>query len=300
MSLDFEPTLAHTSSFMEPMDSPSFLLDNSMDYLQYPSPPSPPSYTSSLGLSNPTSSPMTFHPVTLSSLGEYSYAPGTFSTPSRPFTPVENASISPPTLSYSLSNADASSDDQHSTGRHSRGSNPSPPPSVPYAATVPRSHRYNPIGVPPPTRTSARTAASKRRNSKTANNDDSDEGEEEEYQHSSGGGGVDPRREAVRRQRIESEQKRRDELRDGYARLKSTLPSINQKSSKVTLLDRAASHIKYLDAVRNRLETQLKAADDEVNRLRNVNEALMLGTANQRHAAAAIAAVNAGMVPQSF
>lgn len=46
------------------------------------------------------------------------------------------------------------------------------------------------------------------------------------------------RREAVRRQRIESEQKRRDELRDGYARLKSTLPSINQKSSKVTLLDR--------------------------------------------------------------
>jgi chromosome segregation ATPase len=111
---------------------------------------------------------------------------------------------------------------------------------------------------------------------------------------------MDPRREAVRRQRIESEQKRRDELRDGYARLKSTLPSINQKSSKVTLLDRAASHIKYLDAVRNRLEAQLKAADDEVNRLRNVNEALMLGTANQRHAAAAMAAVNAGMVPTSF
>ncbi|KAF8831920.1 hypothetical protein F5879DRAFT_924541 [Lentinula edodes] len=295
MSLDFESTLSH-SSFMEPMESPSFLLDSSMDYLQYPTttPPSPPSYSSALGLSNTTSSPMTFHTVPLSSLGEYGYAPVSFSP--RPYTPADNASISPPTLTYSLSNADASSDDQHS-GRHSRGSNPSPPPSVPYAATVPRSHRFNPIGVPPPTRTSARTAATKRRNSKTAN-EDSDDPEEEEYQQSTGS--VDPRREAVRRQRIESEQKRRDELRDGYARLKSTLPSINQKSSKVTLLDRAASHIKYLDAVRNRLETQLKAADDEVSRLRNVNEALMLGTANQRHAAAAMAAVNAGMVPTSF
>ncbi|KIK70519.1 hypothetical protein GYMLUDRAFT_149023 [Collybiopsis luxurians FD-317 M1] len=295
MSLDFESSLSHSSSFMEPMESPSFLLDNSMDYLQYPNPPSPPNYASTLGLSNTTSSPMTFHTVPLSSLGEYNYAPTAFS-PSRPFTPIDNASISPPTLTYSLSNADVSSDDQHS-GRHSRGSNPSPPPSVPYAATVPRSHRFNPIGVPPPTRTSARTAANKRRNSK-ANNDDSDDPEEEEYHQSSGG--VDPRREAVRRQRIESEQKRRDELRDGYARLKATLPSINQKSSKVTLLDRAASHIKYLDAVRNRLEAQLKAADDEVNRLRNVNEALMLGTANQRHAAAAMAAVNAGMVPTTF
>jgi hypothetical protein len=237
---------------------------------------------------------MTFHTVPLSSLGEYSYTPAAYS-PARSFTPLDNASISPPTLTYNLSNAEASSDEQRS-GRHSRGSNPSPPPSVPYAATVPRSHRFNPIGAPPATRTSARTAASKRKNSK-ANNEDSDDAEEEEYTNS---GGVDPRREAVRRQRIESEQKRRDELRDGYARLKSTLPAINQKSSKVTLLDRAASHIKYLDAVRNRLEAQLKSADDEVNRLRNVNEALMLGTANQRHAAAAMAAVNAGMVPTSF
>lgn len=129
---------------------------------------------------------MTFHTVPLSSLGEYGYAPVSFSP--RPYTPADNASISPPTLTYSLSNADASSDDQHS-GRHSRGSNPSPPPSVPYAATVPRSHRFNPIGVPPPTRTSARTAATKRRNSKTTN-EDSDDPEEEEYQQSTGS--VDP------------------------------------------------------------------------------------------------------------
>jgi hypothetical protein len=46
------------------------------------------------------------------------------------------------------------------------------------------------------------------------------------------------RRETVRKQRIESEQRRRDELREGYARLKETLPASNQKASKVYLLDR--------------------------------------------------------------
>ena len=48
----------------------------------------------------------------------------------------------------------------------------------------------------------------------------------------------DERREAFRRQRIEAEQRRRDELRDGYARLKDVLPVSNQKSSKVSLLER--------------------------------------------------------------
>lgn len=51
---------------------------------------------------------------------------------------------------------------------------------------------------------------------------------------------VTKRREEVRRQRIESEQRRRDELRDGYRRLKDVLPVSNQKSSKVSLLDRGA------------------------------------------------------------
>ena len=46
------------------------------------------------------------------------------------------------------------------------------------------------------------------------------------------------RKEATRRQRIEAEQRRRDELRDGYARLKDALPVSNQKSSKVSLLER--------------------------------------------------------------
>jgi hypothetical protein len=110
------------------------------------------------------------------------------------------------------------------------------------------------------------------------------------------------RRETIRKQRIESEQRRRDELRDGYARLKETLPASNQKSSKVSLLDRgrflllvdamlltipdpATGHLRYLETVKEQLEMRLKSAEGEVHRLRNVNEALMLSTA--RHAVAA-------------
>ena len=44
----------------------------------------------------------------------------------------------------------------------------------------------------------------------------------------------------------------------------------------------ATSHLRYLDTVREQLENRLKAAEAEVHRLRNVNEALMLNTT--RHA----------------
>jgi len=57
------------------------------------------------------------------------------------------------------------------------------------------------------------------------------------------------RRETIRKQRIESEQRRRDELREGYARLKETLPASNQKSSKVSLLDRG-KHQNMVDVPR--------------------------------------------------
>jgi hypothetical protein len=71
----------------------------------------------------------------------------------------------------------------------------------------------------------------------------------------------------------------------------------NQKSSKVSLLDRATTHIKYLEVTTNQLQTRLQQAENEVSRLRNVNEALMLGTAEQRQAVAAAAA--AAVVHQS-
>jgi len=78
-------------------------------------------------------------------------------------------------------------------------------------------------------------------------------------------------------------------LRDGYRKLKDALPVSNQKSSKVSLLDRATTHVKYLEMTAQQLQTRLQQAEAEVQRLRTVNEALMLGTAEQRHAAAAAA-----------
>jgi hypothetical protein len=92
---------------------------------------------------------------------------------------MESASISPPTLTYGLSAGEMSSDDSHATGeRRNRH----------YSATVPRSHRYNPLATPA-TRSSARNAH-KRRNSKSSNDQESDAEEEEEYQP--GSSGIDP------------------------------------------------------------------------------------------------------------
>ena len=51
------------------------------------------------------------------------------------------------------------------------------------------------------------------------------------------------KRETIRRQRIESEQRRRDDLREGFARLKDVLPVSNQKGSKMALLDRGKHSI---------------------------------------------------------
>lgn len=254
-------------------------------------------YVSSLGLAGTpaaTNSP-DFSTLNLSNgLGDYTYSSNSgasyTASPARPFTPQDG--VSPPAL-YSLSAEDISSD--HSSSSVRRGSGSISPPNVPYgAASVPRSHRFNPIAAPT-TRSSSRSVP-KRRASRR--DDDSDE-DDDDFQPSSnvGGGGADMRRETIRRQRIESEQRRRDELREGYRRLKDSLPVSNQKSSKVSLLDRATTHIKYLEVTTQQLQTRLQQAEAEVARLRNVNEALMLGTAEQRQAVAAAAA--AAVVQQS-
>ncbi|EIN14408.1 hypothetical protein PUNSTDRAFT_80751 [Punctularia strigosozonata HHB-11173 SS5] len=84
------------------------------------------------------------------------------------------------------------------------------------------------------------------------------------------------RKEATRRQRIEAEQRRRDELRDGYAKLKDVLPVSNQKSSKVSLLERATNHIVHLEKQNQQLNQRLAALDQEVQRLRALNEKISL------------------------
>lgn len=252
-----------------------------------------PYYVSSIGLSSTPAPNPDFSTLNLSSsLGDYTYSSaGTYApSPARPFTPADG--IAPPAL-YSLSNEDVSSD--HSSGSLRRGSGSMSPPNVPFGgpASVPRSHRFNPIAQPS-TRSSTR-AAPKRRPSRRGDDDSDDD--DEDFQPSTSVAGADMRRETIRRQRIESEQRRRDELREGYRRLKESLPVSNQKSSKVSLLDRATTHIKYLEVTTQQLQTRLQQAEAEVSRLRNVNEALMLGTAEQRQAVAAAAA--AAVVQQS-
>jgi hypothetical protein len=278
--MEFE-TVNHSPFVMDHMESSNgFLLDNGMEsFLQYP-PSSPQTYSTSLLPA--TSSPMSLG-LTLGG-GEYTYSPESYGH--RELTPAfEGTTVSPPMIGYTLSNPGDHSSDELNNGRHSRGSNGSPPPTIPYAATIPRStHRYNPIAVPThlvsattSTRSRVRRATTTRKNT----NEDSDI-DEDDHPSSGGGGGAETRRETVRRQRIESEQKRRDELRDGYTKLREALPAMSQKCSKVVLLDRASQHIKQLSAVKNNLENRLKASEDEVNRLRNVNETLMLSTANHR------------------
>ncbi|KAH9968679.1 hypothetical protein BC827DRAFT_272485 [Russula dissimulans] len=88
------------------------------------------------------------------------------------------------------------------------------------------------------------------------------------------------RKEATRRQRIEAEQRRRDELRDGYARLKDVLPVSNQKSSKVSLLERATNHIVQLEKLNQQLQKKLLGLNAEIARLQNLNEKISLNNAN--------------------
>ncbi|KAH9943995.1 uncharacterized protein BXZ73DRAFT_86978 [Epithele typhae] len=246
-----ENVLDHTknaSDFMDP--AAAYYNDplSGLDYLQYP--PHSPFGVSSMGLP-PTSSPRSFTALPLNGgmndAGELS--------------------------------SDGSSRSRRGSGSHSPG--PAVPPGS--LAAIPRSHRYNPLGTAAITRASARQAqqqAQKKQRSKASAADEFASDDDDDFNPMpSSGANSDMRREEIRRQRIESEQRRRDELRDGYRRLKDALPVSNQKSSKVSLLDHDQTQ----------LQTRLQQAEAETSHLRHVNEALMLGTAEQRHAAAASA-----------
>ncbi|KAH8094611.1 hypothetical protein BXZ70DRAFT_347988 [Cristinia sonorae] len=287
-----EHVLDHTKPDFS-MDTSSYFDASSLnmgDYLQYPHSPN---FGVSMGLP-PTSSPRIggFNSLNLNNgMSEYTYTSTNFTnSPTRPFTPT--GSIYPGALS-NLSTGDLSSDSVSSRSRRGSGAH-SPGPAPGSLAAVPRSHRFNPIAATV-TRSSTRQQKKRAKGSDDFASDDDDD-----FQPVINSlGGNDVRREEIRRQRIESEQRRRDELRDGYRRLKDALPVSNQKSSKVSLLDRATTHIRYLEMTQNQLQTRLAQAEAETNRLRHVNEALMLGTAEQRHAAAASAVAAAQQAPSS-
>ncbi|KAI0309198.1 hypothetical protein OF83DRAFT_1179904 [Amylostereum chailletii] len=265
-----EHVLDHPKSpnFMDATGSFAF---DPIDYLQYASEP--------YGMPMPSSSPrLSFTGLNLvNPMTEYTFSGPSYTTsPARPYTPPMNSGIHPNVLS-----AGEMSSDSMQSGRTSRGSGT----HSPSLAAIPRSHRYNPIAVSPPVTRGA--MARKRRAAKQE--DFSDDDDDFAPIPSSGSNEVAlSRREEIRRQRIESEQRRRDELRDGYRRLKDVLPVSNQKSSKVSLLDRATTHIKYLEMTQQQLQTRLQNAENETRRLQGVNEALMLNTAGQRAAMSAV------------
>ncbi|KAF6754690.1 hypothetical protein DFP72DRAFT_1124378 [Ephemerocybe angulata] len=150
----------------------------------------------------------------------------------------EGAIIPPHSLAYSLNSGETSLDNT-SRGRARPGS------SVPYQATT-----YPHM---------------------TSRSNDEIEDEDEEVQPTAVTSGSNDWR-ATRKQRIESEKRRRGDLRDGrLARLKHTLLLTNEMLSNGSVLERATGHIRSLEA----------SAEAEVHRLRNVSE-LMLGAASQR------------------
>ncbi|KIK47618.1 hypothetical protein CY34DRAFT_21310 [Suillus luteus UH-Slu-Lm8-n1] len=173
-------------------------------------------------------------------------------------------------LSPPISGSDTSADGlYHHHSRNSSGTG-SPSSSRGPSLVHRQSLRYNP--TPSPT-----TSSSGRRGRARSLNDSDDEDNMgatyvENLAHT--------RKEATRRQRIEAEQRRRDELRDGYAKLKDVLPVSNQKSSKVSLLERATNHIILLDKQTQEMQARLMVLEQEVQRLRAVNEKISLGTGN--------------------
>ncbi|KAF7347434.1 Transcription factor [Mycena venus] len=201
-----------------------------------------------------------YHPnITLISSHQYQQSPRPLPASPPPPSPDMYDPLSPP-----LSGSDTSADGIYQ-GSNSSGANS--PASSRANSLVQRHIRYNP--TPSPTSSSGHT---RRRRGRSQDSDDDDMNlmyTENLAQN---------RKEATRRQRIEAEQRRRDELRDGYAKLKDVLPVSNQKSSKVSLLDRATSHIVVLESENKALLDRITGLEDEIRRLQAINEKLSGGS----------------------
>ncbi|KAI0685073.1 hypothetical protein BC835DRAFT_1291123 [Cytidiella melzeri] len=173
-----------------------------------------------------------------------------------------------PALYDPLSPPVSGSDTSDGAYHHSRNSSATGSPSSSRANSLVHRHslRYNPTPSP--------TSSSDRRRSRGHSISDEDEGMGVGLAESL----ANTRKEATRRQRIEAEQRRRDELRDGYARLKDVLPISNQKSSKVSLLERATNHIVAMEKNNRQLQARLEQLEAEIRRLRALNEKISLNS----------------------
>jgi hypothetical protein len=220
--------------------------------------------------------------------------PPTPGQPQRPFTPVD--AIPPHVTTAAIHSG--SEDGFSSSTKHSRSGRSESPKAISQLV-----QRREPVRRGSASSTASRLsakAATRRRPTRDTDDFDSDDDLGDDYTPDNVGFGDAPksgsrRKEDVRRQRIESEQRRRDELREGYRKLKEVLPSSNQKASKVSLLDRATMHIRYLEITQQQLQARVQQAELETQRLRMVNEKMMLATAEHNQQALAAAAAQANM-----
>ncbi|KAH9486340.1 hypothetical protein JR316_0000404 [Psilocybe cubensis] len=204
----------------------------------------------------------------------FASSPALSNTPPPP-SPDNYEALSPP-----LSGSDTSADGLY---HHSNSSSANSPSSSRGHSLVHRTtpNRYN----PPPSPSSS--GSRHRRGRSQGDSDDEEMG----LAYNAVENLANTRKEATRRQRIEAEQRRRDELRDGYAKLKDALPSSNQKSSKVTLLERATNHIRALEEENQQLQKRIAELEADAQRLRALNEKISLsteGTPSPEHAATAL------------
>jgi len=185
-------------------------------------------------------------------------------------------------------------------GSRPRSSRASPPSS---SRDSPRVRSRTPAPGTPPKRNGGGLVHRHSRNASTASStrparrgsvrkpkeedDFSDFEEDDDFApHAASDGKPERRREDIRKQRIESEQRRRDELREGYNRLKQALPPSNQKSSKASILERATVCITDLNQKTGSLASRVEELESELRRVRVLNETLMLSAAEHRFAAA--------------
>ncbi|KAK4689546.1 hypothetical protein P7C73_g554, partial [Tremellales sp. Uapishka_1] len=154
---------------------------------------------------------------------------------------------------------------------------PSPP--------MPPNYGLAPQYYPPPRQTQIRPAKPKRGRARPIKQEPAEEDliSDDEDDDPQTGLGLDAtagssgpmKQEQCRKARIQSEQRRRDELRAGFERVRAVLPQTNQKNSKVVLLDRAVGHIKDVEAKATYWERMANKKDEEMEKLRRANECLI-------------------------
>ncbi|KAH9032674.1 hypothetical protein EDB85DRAFT_1954923 [Lactarius pseudohatsudake] len=219
----------------------------------------------------------------MTGMAEYTYGGPPYSTVSRPYSPP--LSVYPSALGEM-----ASSGTSRSSGSGSYSSD---------LTSVPRSMRYNPIGVAPSVVRSGRGRIGRPTKHGDPTNNDRDpipaHGHATspfDFSHCTYDVPTSRRRQEIHRLQIESEQGRRDEFRASYLRFKDAVPThglglgSRQKLGKVVLLDRATTSINSLEKSRQQLLAKIREVEEEGVRLRQANEALALSSVAERPAPA--------------